>query len=69
MEEYLSHLLENNNRVIIPEFGAFIVKNRQPLLLVFNEFLQYNDGALIDLITKQEIFQRYKPKIKLTSLY
>jgi nucleoid DNA-binding protein len=65
MEEYLSILLENNNRVIVPEFGAFIVKNRQPLQMVFNEFLQYNDGALIDIITKKENINRDQAKNKI----
>jgi nucleoid DNA-binding protein/cell division septation protein DedD len=65
MEEYISLLLENNNRVIVPEFGAFIVKKRHPLSLVFNEFLQYNDGVLIDLISKKENIDSDQAKIKI----
>jgi nucleoid DNA-binding protein len=49
MEEYLSILLEN----------------RQPLQMVFNEFLQYNDGALIDIITKKENINRDQAKNKI----
>jgi nucleoid DNA-binding protein len=65
MIQYLLQILENNNRVIIPEFGAFIIKHREPLTIVFNEFLQYNDGQLIDAIAKQEKIDRESAKEKL----
>jgi nucleoid DNA-binding protein len=65
MIQYLLQILENNNRVIIPEFGAFIIKHREPLTIVFNEFLQYNDGQLIDAIAKQEKTDRESAKEKL----
>jgi nucleoid DNA-binding protein/cell division septation protein DedD len=65
MEEYISLLLETNNRVIIPEFGAFIVKKRHPLALVFNEFLQYNDGVLIEVISKKENIDKEQARAKI----
>lgn len=54
MEKSIISLLNNNLRVIIPEFGAFIVRQKQPKIIVFNEFLKYDDGFLIDVITKNE---------------
>jgi len=54
MEKYLSQILETNNRVIVPEFGAFIIKQKKPLIILFNEFLQYNDGVLVDTVAKSE---------------
>ncbi len=64
MEKYINEILEKNNRVIVPDFGAFIVKQRKPLTIVFNEFLQYNDGMLIDAISKEENLDREKAKEK-----
>lgn len=64
MEKYINQILEKNNRVIVPDFGAFIVKQRKPLTIVFNEFLQYNDGMLVDTISKIEDLDREKAKDK-----
>ena len=65
MEEHLLKILETNSRVIIPEFGAFIVKQKSPLTLVFNEFLQYNDGLLVDFISREEGIEREVAKKKI----
>ncbi len=54
MNLYLDEILSKKPRIIIPEFGAFIVKQKNPRLIVFNEFLQYNDGELIDFIIQKE---------------
>ncbi len=54
MDKYIIELLETNTRVIIPDFGAFIIKQKDPRLIVFNEFLRYNDGLLIDYVAKSE---------------
>lgn len=62
MEEILIELLKNNTKVIIPDFGAFIVKQRNPFQVVFNEFLRFNDGLLIDSISKRKIFQKRRLK-------
>jgi nucleoid DNA-binding protein len=58
MEDTIIALLNNNLRVIIPDFGAFIIRQRQPRIIVFNEFLRYNDGILIDFIVKTEGIDR-----------
>lgn len=65
MEKYINQILENNNRVIVPDFGAFIVKQRKPLTIVFNEFLQYNDGMLVDTVSKSEDLDREQAKEKI----
>ena len=54
MEDTIIALLNNNLRVIIPDFGAFIIRQKQPRIIVFNEFLRYNDGILIEFIVKTE---------------
>jgi len=65
MEKYLLQVLESNNRVIVPEFGAFIIKQKSPLTIIFNEFLQYNDGMLVDVISKNEGIDRDVAKEKI----
>jgi nucleoid DNA-binding protein len=65
MENYILQILESSTRVIVPEFGAFIVKQRNPLTVVFNEFLQYNDGVLVDVIAKNEDISRNDAKKKI----
>lgn len=54
MNKIINDLLNTNARVIIPDFGAFIVKQKNPRLIVFNEFLRYNDGLLVDYISATE---------------
>jgi nucleoid DNA-binding protein len=58
MEKNIIALLNKNLRVIIPDFGAFIIRQKQPRIIVFNEFLRYNDGLLIDFIIKTEGIDR-----------
>jgi hypothetical protein len=58
MEDTIIALLNSNLRVIIPDFGAFIIRQKQPRIIVFNEFLRYNDGILIDFIVKTEGIDR-----------
>lgn len=54
MDKHIVSLLQEKNRVIIPELGAFIVKQSTPKTFVFNEFLKYNDGLLVEHVMKQE---------------
>ncbi len=64
MDKYIIELLDTNTRVIIPDFGAFIVKQKEPRLIVFNEFLRYNDGLLIDYVAKSENINKDAAKKK-----
>jgi nucleoid DNA-binding protein len=54
MDKHIVALLNSNLRVIIPDFGAFIIRQREPKITVFNEFFTQNDGILIDFIIKTE---------------
>src|SRR5512145_1578773 len=54
MDKKIVSLLNNNLRVIIPEFGAFIIRQQEPRIVVFNEMLKNNDGLLLDYITRKE---------------
>ncbi len=58
MDKYIAALLENNLRVIIPGLGAFILKQKDPKVVVFNESLKYDDGLLIDYMIKCENIDR-----------
>ena len=54
MKNYILSLIKENNRVIIPEFGAFIVAKENGISVLFNNFLSFNDGLLIDHLVKEE---------------
>jgi cell division septation protein DedD len=64
MDKYIIELLDTNTRVIIPDFGAFIIKQKEPRIIVFNEFLRYNDGLLIDYVAKSENIDKNAAKKK-----
>ncbi len=54
MDKYITALLDNNLRVIIPDLGAFILKQKDPKVVVFNESLKHDDGLLINYMMKCE---------------
>lgn len=61
MNKYIIELLKTHTRVIIPDFGAFIVKVTEASeggegkkIITFNDFLKFNDGVLINHIIKTE---------------
>jgi len=55
ISKYIKELIENNNRIIIPDFGAFMVQNSpEGKQISFNDFLKFNDGLLINQIIKAE---------------
>ena len=54
MENYILSLIKENNRVIIPNFGAFIVAKENGFSVLFNNFLSFNDGLLVDHIVDVE---------------
>jgi nucleoid DNA-binding protein len=54
MENYLFELIRENNRIIIPNFGAFIVSREKGRNILFNNFLSFNDGLLISHICAVE---------------
>ncbi|MGM0530597.1 MAG: SPOR domain-containing protein [Bacteroidota bacterium] len=70
LDEYIKELIANNNRVIIPNFGAFLLratsknKNKKELSakindIYFSPFLKFNDELLMNhVIKKENITQR-----------
>ncbi len=54
MEQYILELIKDNNRVIIPNFGAFIVAKEKGFTILFNNFLSFNDGLLVEHVMKKE---------------
>mgnify|MGYP001302797503 CR=1 FL=1 len=66
MEKNIIALLNTNLRVIIPDFGAFIIRQKEPKIIVFNEFLRYNDGLLIDYIAKSEGIEKEIAQLRVT---
>jgi nucleoid DNA-binding protein len=54
MENYLLELIRHHNRIIIPDFGAFIVSREKGQTILFNNFLSFNDGLLITHICESE---------------
>ncbi len=54
MDQYILDLLITQDRVIIPEFGAFMKMKDKEGHIVFNEFLSFNDGVLLKHIADKE---------------
>jgi cell division septation protein DedD len=52
MEKYILSLLKENSRVIIPEFGAFIIRQLNPPEIAFNSLLTFNDGILTEYVSQ-----------------
>lgn len=57
--QFLLELIENNTRVILPDFGAFLVKDDgsgvfKPDNITFSPFLRFNDGVLEDALIKSK---------------
>ena len=51
MEKYILNILKENSRVIIPEFGAFIIRQQNPPEIAFNSFLTFNDNILTEYLS------------------
>jgi len=79
INNYLRELVQNNRRVIIPDFGAFLKKDKDTAksddFVTFSPFLRFNDGLLEGYlaekknITKEEAsatVRRYVQEIKQT---
>jgi hypothetical protein len=55
IKKYISELVSGNNRVIIPDFGAFMIQDTpEGKVISFNDFLKFNDGLLVNHIIKNE---------------
>lgn len=58
ISKYIIHLLETQNRVIVPDLGAFLRKGNSMKTIYFNEFLRYNDEILLNFISQQEKIEK-----------
>ena len=65
MEQYLIDLLDKNNRVIVPDLGAFIIRQQEPRELVFNDLLAFNDGMLTSHIKQLEGISMSKAQVRI----
>jgi hypothetical protein len=52
MDKFIKLLLETENTVILPNFGAIVVENETTGALMFNEYLKFNDGKLDNIIVE-----------------
>jgi cell division septation protein DedD/nucleoid DNA-binding protein len=52
MENYILNLLKENKRIIIPDFGAFIIRSLNYPEIAFNSLLTFNDGILTEYVSK-----------------
>lgn len=69
--QFLRELIEKNARVILPDFGAFLVKDDgtsvfKPENITFSPFLRYNDGMVEDALATKQKVSKDKAKEALT---
>ena len=75
----ISHLLHSNDCVILPDFGAFVLKSKSAYIekneffppskyVTFNSMLKDNDGLLAKFISQERKIS-YKKSLKLISDY
>ena len=73
----ISHLLHSNDCVVLPDFGAFVLKNKSAYIekneffppskyVTFNSMLKDNDGLLAKFISQERKIS-YKKSLKLIS--
>ncbi len=65
MNKLMVELLSNNERVIVPGFGAFM-KKKDTGTIYFNEYLKFNDDLLINFIAEKENIDKANAEQKLT---
>lgn len=54
LSKYIKNLLKTQNRVIVPDLGAFLQKGDALKTIYFNEFLKFNDELLINFVAREE---------------
>jgi cell division protein FtsN/nucleoid DNA-binding protein len=69
--KFLVNLIEKSTRVILPEFGAFLIKddgsgNFKPENITFSPFLRYNDGVVEDELSSLKKISKDKAKEEIT---
>ncbi len=55
IDKYIRELIPENSRVIIPDFGAFMIQDTPAgKVISFNDFLKFNDSVLLNKIITSE---------------
>ena len=63
ISKYIKDLIPNNSRIIIPDFGAFMIQDTPTgKLISFNDFLKFNDSVLLNRIITVEKVDAAKGK-------
>lgn len=68
MDKYIKQLLQLHSKVILPQFGAIVLSNEETGTLMFNEYLTYDDGKIVELIGNEENIDQEKAKSKVEKL-
>lgn len=63
ISKYIKDLIPNNSRIIIPDFGAFMIQDTPTgKVISFNDFLKFNDSVLLNRIITVEKVDAAKGK-------
>lgn len=55
LSKYIKELIADNSRIIIPDFGAFMIQDTpEGKIISFNDFLKFNDSVLLNKIIVSE---------------
>lgn len=66
MNNYIKQLIQQKNRVNIPGFGAFIASSDDKNNILFNQYLNYDDGALSSFVAEKEGISESEAKEKIS---
>lgn len=64
-DKYIIKLAKTNKTIIIPDLGAIVVTQNENEPFIFNEFLKFNDGVLLNYITNKEKISKEEGKLKI----
>ncbi len=63
ISKYIKELIPGNSRIIIPDFGAFMIQDTPSgKVITFNDFLKFNDSVLLNKIITSEKVDAAKGK-------
>ena len=63
ISKYIKELIPGNSRIIIPDFGAFMIQDTPSgKVISFNDFLKFNDSVLLNKIITSEKVDAAKGK-------
>ncbi len=67
MDIFIKDLLNNKTRVIIPNFGSFIKRPGEENEIVFNEFLKFDDGVLLEYLVEKKKIEKDAAKKEISN--